>query len=245
MLRLAYLCATFAPVLAAEKQLRSLQDDRDSQSRDYYYNDDDLVDRVEQDVNEMWTLSPSEWNIEEWEVFAAFLLCLAIVLCCLCCVLCIIPCCLDDSPERVVMTAEEWKDKNKNLLENQSDTDASSTKSDEDDNESQKIFKVPSTSQVSEAISAQQPPVETQEVGDQNKTSGVQEESTRPESKQQWDRAYFVAKEVVGVWSEFLGFESGKDAAKQDYKRHMSKRRSRRKRRSDRFKVYSDTENMV
>jgi hypothetical protein len=70
---------------------------------------EDAQSRVNEDLNGMWSTTPSEWGDEYWEVLLSALFIFFAALLCLCCICCI-PCCertYDYEKPRIVGTKED------------------------------------------------------------------------------------------------------------------------------------------
>jgi hypothetical protein len=68
---------------------RQIQEDDDGTNTNVL---SDLLDRLDGDMNYMWTSSPSEWNMEYWEVFAIFAALSFLLAMFVCYVFCVVPC---------------------------------------------------------------------------------------------------------------------------------------------------------
>mmetsp|Transcript_14326 Transcript_14326/g.35977 ORF Transcript_14326/g.35977 Transcript_14326/m.35977 type:complete len:530 (-) Transcript_14326:159-1748(-) len=72
----------------------------------------ELVDRFDEDVVNMWSTSPSEWNDELWKVFGVTAGIFTLLLSCILYVFCL--CCKDDAEDRRYMETQEGGKRKKN-----------------------------------------------------------------------------------------------------------------------------------
>mmetsp|Transcript_207 Transcript_207/g.203 ORF Transcript_207/g.203 Transcript_207/m.203 type:complete len:331 (+) Transcript_207:61-1053(+) len=200
------------------------------------------LDRIDENMNNMWATPPNEWTTEDWEVFGGMFLVAFLCLSCFCFLCCAPICLFEDRDQRKVLTAEQRAANQQKANRNQSATEDKAvgiasiqndgtkeiTKDNNLINENDKDSNDVKTAISSLSAPSYQPSVErrgnlkepmlntvasTAEKSTKSRVSHSSRKSSKKQRRSLWS-------EAVSVWGEFLtDLSYGRDTfAKTDYK---------------------------
>jgi len=182
------------------------------------------LNRIDEDMNNMWASSPSEWTTEDWEVFGGMFLVAFLCLSCLCFLCCAPICLFEDRSQRKTLTAEQHVTNQQQKANGAASTleDGHLAEENEKDNNDVKTtvssLSAPSYQPGVEKRRSLKEPMLTTVPSTAEKSIRSQASRNSRRSVQKQRRSLW--SEAVSVWGEFLSdLSQGKDTfSKTDYK---------------------------